>query len=90
MSFGQKGSDLIWCVQAINLGSAMTAHPHIVYGEAPGDKRLVTWRWRRCAAYELLLASSVSGSVTASVMCFAHHLPPAMVSLHIPERTFVG
>lgn len=31
----------------LRLGSAFTAHPHIVPEAAGGDKRLVTWSWRR-------------------------------------------
>ncbi|EIE20486.1 carotenoid oxygenase [Coccomyxa subellipsoidea C-169] len=38
------GSDFL--DQAINLGSAMTAHPHIVTGSDPKDKRMITWCWR--------------------------------------------
>lgn len=37
-------------VQAIRLGSAMTAHPHIVTGTKPSDKRMITWCWRRYAS----------------------------------------
>jgi hypothetical protein len=31
----------------LRLGSAFTAHPHIVPGKDGGQKRLVTWSWRR-------------------------------------------
>ncbi len=39
-----------WLDKILRLGSAFTAHPHIV-SEAPGgDQRLVTWSWRRYAS----------------------------------------
>ena len=31
----------------LRLGSAFTAHPHIVPEAPGGEKRLVTWSWRR-------------------------------------------
>ena len=33
----------------LRLGSAFTAHPHIVPEADGGDKRFVTWSWRRYA-----------------------------------------
>ena len=36
-----------WLDKLLRLGSAFTAHPHIVSDAAGGDKRLVTWSWRR-------------------------------------------
>ncbi|BDA50633.1 Apocarotenoid-15,15'-oxygenase [Coccomyxa sp. Obi] len=32
--------------QLLKLGSAMTAHPHIVTGIPPDESRLITWSWR--------------------------------------------
>ena len=37
-----------WLDKILRLGSAFTAHPHIVPGTAGAEKRLVTWSWRRC------------------------------------------
>ncbi len=36
-----------WLDKILRLGSAFTAHPHIVSDAPGGDQRLVTWSWRR-------------------------------------------
>ena len=37
--------------QALGLGSAMTAHPHVLPAGEGSPQRMVTWVWRRCASF---------------------------------------
>lgn len=40
--------------QALKLGNAMTAHPHVLPATADSPQRLVTWVWRRLVGVPLL------------------------------------
>ena len=91
--YNESTQVILGWMQAINLGSAMTAHPHVVIGTDPADKRMVTWCWRGYAILLLKLTKSHECSMHAGhymLACtqvqYKHFGDSAVHNLHTHTR----
>ena len=62
--------------QAIGLGSALTAHPHIDPPAASRSARLALWKWQRCGSMKIILLHPA----TAVSCCALSLLAPGAAS----------